>query len=101
MIQPWIQRFRHRMQKEVHEWKHFISFLFFYSKKHVLSTSHSFEKYKNKLVKLFLMKRGRYNRPFLHITTMIVLTVGVLVTPYLTDTFPIFSPNPTKVLGAT
>jgi len=101
MIQSWIKRFLNRLKKELHEGKHFISFLFFYSKKHVLSISHRFERYKNKLVKLFLMKRGRYNRPFLHITTMVVLTVGVLVTPYLTDTFPIFSPNPVKVLGAT
>lgn len=101
MIQPWIERLLHRLRKESNEFKYFCSFIFFYSKKHVLATSHSFEKYKNKLVKLFLMKRGRYNRPFLHITTMIVLTIGVLVTPYLTDTFPIFSDNPTKVLGVT
>ncbi len=32
---------------------------------------------------------------------MIVLTIGVLITPYLTDTFPIFSPNPTTVYGQT
>jgi len=36
------------------------------------------------------MKRGRYNRPFLHLTTMGVLGVGVLIAPFLADTYPIF-----------
>lgn len=39
------------------------------------------------------MKRGRYNRPFLHLTTMAVLAVGVIIAPFLADTYPIFSPN--------
>src|SRR5260370_24289014 len=38
-----------------------------------------------------MMKRGRYNRPFLHIATMGVLGLGVVVAPFLADTFPIFS----------
>ncbi len=50
-----------------------------------------FEKNKNYLVKFFLMKRGRYNRPFLHLSTMGVLGIGMLITPYLTDTYPIFA----------
>lgn len=37
------------------------------------------------------MKRGRYNRPFLHLTTMGVLGVGVVIAPYLADTYPIFA----------
>ena len=37
------------------------------------------------------MKRGRYNRPFLHLTTMGVLGVGVLIAPFLADTYPIFA----------
>lgn len=39
------------------------------------------------------MKRGRYNRPFLHITTMVVLGLGVFIAPFLADTYPIFSPS--------
>ncbi len=50
-----------------------------------------FEKNKNYLVKFFIMKRGRYNRPFLHLATMGVLAVGILIAPYLTDTYPIFA----------
>lgn len=37
------------------------------------------------------MKRGRYNRPFLHIATMGVIGIGVLIAPFLADTYPIFS----------
>lgn len=36
------------------------------------------------------MKRGRYNRPFLHLTTMGVLGVGVLIAPFIAETYPIF-----------
>lgn len=37
------------------------------------------------------MKRGRYNRPFLHFATMGVLGFGVLIAPLLADTYPVFS----------
>lgn len=50
-----------------------------------------FEKNKNYLVKFFMMKRGRYNRPFLHLATMGVLGVGILIAPFIADTFPIFA----------
>ncbi len=36
------------------------------------------------------MKRGRYNRPFMHIVAMGVLGVGVIISPFLADTYPIF-----------
>jgi len=43
------------------------------------------------------MKRGRYNRPFLHLTTMGVLGIGVLVAPFLADTYPIFGAQNTNL----
>lgn len=73
------------------EIKGFLEFLIYYSKKKLINFSISFEKNKNALVKFFLMKRGRYNRPFLHLTTMGVLGIGVLVAPFLANTFPIFA----------
>jgi murein DD-endopeptidase MepM/ murein hydrolase activator NlpD len=54
-----------------------------------------FETYKNILVKFFMIKRGRYSRPFLHFATMGVLTIGVIVAPFLATTYPIFSQNAT------
>ena len=37
------------------------------------------------------MKRGRYNRPFLHLATMGVLFIGMSMAPFLADTYPIFT----------
>src|SRR5260221_12047249 len=73
------------------EIKEFFGFLFYYIKKKLINFSVRFEKNKNALVKFFLMKRGRYNRPFLHLTTMGVLGIGVLIAPFLANTFPIFA----------
>src|SRR5690348_7264118 len=73
------------------ESKEFFEFLLYYGKKKLVNFSVRFEKNKNKLVKFFLVKRGRYNRPFLHLTTMGVLGVGVLIAPFLASTYPIFA----------
>src|SRR3989344_1187386 len=69
----------------------FCSFLFLYLKKKVIVLSMIFESSKNTLVKIFTMKRGRYNRPFMHIAAMAVLAIGVAVSPFLADTYPIFA----------
>ncbi len=37
------------------------------------------------------MKRGRYNRPFMHVAAMGVLGIGIIVSPFLADTYPIFA----------
>ncbi len=39
------------------------------------------------------MKRGRYNRPFLHLSAMAVLAIGIIASPFLAETYPIFSSN--------
>jgi hypothetical protein len=64
-----------------------------YLKRKVVSFSIIFEKNKNILVKLFMIKRGRYSRPFLHFATMGVLTIGVIAAPFLASTYPVFSQN--------
>src|SRR5260370_31570714 len=76
-------------QKIGYEISSFFEFFFYYNKKKVTNFSVRFEKNKNRLVRFFSMKRGRYNRPFLHLTTMGVIGLGVLVAPFLSDTFPI------------
>ncbi len=92
--------FGKRCRAEIHEFSTFANFLFFYSKKRTLSTSYWFERKKNRLVKLFLTKRGRYNRLFLHVSTVMVLVVGVLITPYLQETFPLFASAQANQLNA-
>lgn len=71
----------------------FLSFFFSYIKDKVVSFSNFFETNKNTLVRLLMAKRGRYNRPFLHIATMGVLGIGVILAPYLASTYPVFSSN--------
>ncbi|HEV2339984.1 MAG TPA: M23 family metallopeptidase [Patescibacteria group bacterium] len=69
----------------------FSEFLFLYSKKYLNGFFLFFEKEKNLLVRFLLMKRGKYNRTFLHIATIGLLGLGVMIAPVLTDTLPIFS----------
>lgn len=75
--------------------KLFSDYLVFYFKKKIAVLVVFFEKQKDMIVHFLLMKRGRYNRPFLHITTMGVLAVGVLVAPVLADTYPLLAEKAT------
>ncbi len=71
------------------------SFLFFlssYTKEKVMFFSNIFEKNKNIVVKSILIKRGKRNRFFLHISAMAVLSFGVLISPLITEQNP-FSNN--------
>lgn len=72
----------------------FFAFFFLYLQRKIFGYSHRFEKGKNHLVKFLLMKRGRYNRPFLHMTAMTVMGIGVLIAPYIADTYPLFEGQP-------
>lgn len=69
----------------------FVSFLGQYFLHHAKSLVHYSEGSKNILVHFFQMKRGRYSRPFLHFATILVIGLGVMVTPLLADTFPLFA----------
>lgn len=71
----------------------FFRFLYSYIKSKIIGFSIVFENNKNILVKFFMMKRGRYSRPFLHISTMGVLAIGVISAPFLASTYPVFSQN--------
>lgn len=75
----------------------FSNFLSLYTQKHIKRGFFGFETQKNSLVKVFMMKRGRYNRPFLHIATIGLLGVGIMITPILADTFPIFSSSAQQI----
>src|SRR3989338_5044736 len=67
----------------------FLSFFYSYIKKKIISASIFFENNKNTMVKLFTIKRGRYNRSFLHFAIMAVLGIGVLLAPFLANTYPV------------
>lgn len=69
----------------------FVNFFYAFLKNKLVGSSTVFESYKNILVKFFMMKRGRYSRPFLHLSALAVLTIGVIVAPFLASTYPVFS----------
>lgn len=67
------------------ELKHFFIFLRIYFKDKILFFSNVFEGLKGNLVHGVLIKRGRKNRLFLHISAMSVLTIGIVVSPFISD----------------
>jgi murein DD-endopeptidase MepM/ murein hydrolase activator NlpD len=78
-------------QKFTAAFPEFLNFFSHYVKEKLIFSSVIFEAYKNILVKFFMIKRGRYSRPFLHLATMGVLTIGVIIAPFLASTYPVFS----------
>ncbi len=74
------------------EFGSFLLFLSSYSKDKVMFFSNIFEKNKNTVVKSILIKRGKRNRFFLHVSAMAVLSFGVLISPLITEQNP-FSKN--------
>lgn len=75
-------------------YKDFLDFIKFFSgylRYKIVVSSVFFEARKNALVKLFMMKRGRYNRPFLHLAVISVLIIGVVLAPFISHTYPVFS----------
>lgn len=78
----------------IHSLRSFFEFLYFFLsflKKKIFTFSLFFETNKNYLVRLFMAKRGKYNRPFLHLATFGVLGIGVIIAPFLANTYPVFS----------
>ncbi|MCL4354360.1 M23 family metallopeptidase [Patescibacteria group bacterium] len=69
----------------------FSKFFAQYIHKKIFGFSVVFEKNKNACVKLFIIKRGRYNRMFLHFATISVVGIGLIVAPLLASTYPVFS----------
>ncbi|HVZ11879.1 MAG TPA: peptidoglycan DD-metalloendopeptidase family protein [Patescibacteria group bacterium] len=68
------------------QFKGFFSFLSIYLKDKIFFVSGHFEGSKGSLVRNVLIKRGKRNRIFLHVSAMAVLTVGVVVSPFISDT---------------
>jgi murein DD-endopeptidase MepM/ murein hydrolase activator NlpD len=82
---------RNLIERHLIQFSKFTAFFSGYLKQKIVTASLIFEKNKNVLVRMFIMKRGRYSRPFLHIATMLVLGLGVIFSPVLASTYPVFS----------
>lgn len=74
------------------ELREFVLFLRVYIEKKTISLTKIFEGNKNTVVKSILIKRGKRNRMFLHISAMTILCLAVLASPYISDSNP-FSQN--------
>jgi len=92
-MKPKIKGFFAPLREYFSTFPEFTSIFASYLKLKILTVSSVFETNKNILVRLFMMKRGRYNRPFLHIAALFALTVGVISAPFLASTYPVFSEN--------
>lgn len=93
--QPRFRLFRVIIENLTYLKREFASFLMFlasYTRDKVMFFSNIFEKHKNTVVKSILIKRGKRNRFFLHVSAMAVLSLGVLISPLITQENP-FSEN--------
>ncbi len=68
------------------EFGNFSKFMNIYIKDKLVFLFGHFEGQKGNLVRNVLIKRGKRNRIFLHISAMALLTVGVVVSPFVSDT---------------
>ncbi len=68
-----------------HEFAEFSRFFYGYNTSKVVAFSRMFEGNKNRMVKNVLIKRGKRNRMFLHISAMGVLSVGITISPLISD----------------
>lgn len=78
------------------QFSQFSGFFTIYIKKKIVTFSIYFEKNKNFIVKFFMMKRGRYTRPFLHISAIALLGIGIILSPLVAGTYPVFSQGATN-----
>src|SRR3989338_2120274 len=95
-MKPKIKGFFAPLREYFSTFPEFTSIFASYLKLKILTVSSVFETNKNILVRLFMMKRGRYNRPFLHIAALFALTVGLFSAPFLAIFFLFFSKNKKK-----
>lgn len=79
----------------------FFKTLFLYFQKKLTIFSFRFEQAKNLIVSLFVLKRGRYKRSFLHFGMMFFLGLGVLGAPILAETNPLLPQNETLIKSST
>ncbi|PIP32653.1 hypothetical protein COV53_05435 [Candidatus Gottesmanbacteria bacterium CG11_big_fil_rev_8_21_14_0_20_37_11] len=77
---------------EIREWS---DFLYIYTKKKLLIANSHFEKGKNILVDLLLVKRGRYSKHFLNISFLFLFAGAIIVSPVIAQYYPTISPNDT------
>lgn len=89
--------FLENLESYLKEFLFFLKALFLYFQKKLTTLSFKFEFIKNSVVRVFILKRGRYKRAFLHFGMLSFLGLGVLLAPILAETYPIFAEKNTSL----
>lgn len=71
--------------KDIGDW---IRFLYFYTRKRLVIFGGNFEKAKDFIVDLLLIKRGRYSKHFLNISFIFLVAGAIIGGPVIADSFP-------------
>lgn len=80
-----IREFPSYLQTFSAEFVSFCAFFHTYLRSKLLVFSSVFESNKNVIVKGVLIKRGKRNRIFLHMTAMVLLMLGAVISPFISD----------------
>lgn len=76
--------------KEAGEW---LNFLYQYSRKRIIIGAVNFEKGKDVLVDILLVKRGRYGKHFLNISFLFIVAGAVVGGPVIAEYYPTIQPD--------
>lgn len=85
MRKDYVKQVRKSTTFLIREAKSFSIFFKIYLQDKSIFISNEFEKQKNSVVKGVLIRRGRRNRIFLHVSIMVILTLGVIISPFISD----------------
>jgi murein DD-endopeptidase MepM/ murein hydrolase activator NlpD len=80
-----IKKLKKTLRFILFEAKSFSAFFKIYISDKLIFASNAFEDRKNAVVKGVLIKRGKRNRLFLHVSIMIILTIGVFISPFISE----------------
>lgn len=90
-IEPFIESSKDFL-KELQEW---LTFLYYFSRKRIISGAVHFEKGKDFLVDILLVKRGRYSKHFLNISFLFIVAGAIVGGPVIANYYPTITPSET------
>lgn len=85
---PFFERRLADGQDFIQDFKWWVEFVVFYTKKKLKIFAFHFETGKGYLVEFLMIKRGRYSRPFLNLSLFVLVSAAVLGAPVIADSYP-------------
>src|SRR5438094_5940520 len=74
--------------KEIRE---FVSFLYSYTASRLLKAGHKFERFKNFIVAILVVKRGKYSFSFLNTSFFLLVVTAIMAGPIIAENNPFSS----------